>query len=100
MEQWSILSNVVNDVQYNRHPKNFCNLDIRAVDQKRHKKLSSKEEERQILDLDFGHTPEKFKKKEFLDMYEGIQTEVISNTRFVENSDLSTTYLGRIGTTK
>ena len=28
-------------------------------------------------------------------MYEGIQSEVISTTRFDENSDLSTTYLGR-----
>ena len=29
-------------------------------------------------------------------MYEGIQSGVISTTRFDENSDLSTTYLGRI----
>ena len=33
-------------------------------------------------------------------MYEGIQSEVISTTRFDENSDLSTTYLGRIDTTR
>ena len=39
MEQWSILSNVVNYVQYNRHPKSLHNLDIRAVDQKRYKKI-------------------------------------------------------------
>ena len=31
MEQWSILSNIVNCIQYDRHPKNFQNLDIRAV---------------------------------------------------------------------
>ena len=48
--------------------------------------------------MDFGHTPEKLK-REYLDMYEGIQTEVISTTKLDENSDLSTTYLGRIGTT-
>ena len=35
MEQWSILSNVVNYIQYNRHPKDFYNLDIRTVVQKR-----------------------------------------------------------------
>ena len=40
MEQWSILSNVANYVQYNRQPKNHYNLDIRAVDQKRNKKIS------------------------------------------------------------
>ena len=33
-------------------------------------------------------------------MYEGIQTEVISTTRFDENSDLSTKYLGRITITR
>ena len=98
MEQWSILSNVVNYIQYDRHPKNYCKLDIRAVDQKSHKKICNKEEERQILELDFGNTPEKL--KECLDMYEGIQSEVISTTRFDENSDLSRTYLGRIDTTK
>ena len=27
IEQWSILSNMINYVQYNRHPKDFYNLD-------------------------------------------------------------------------
>ena len=31
MEQWSILSNVVNYIQYNGHPKTFYNLNIKAV---------------------------------------------------------------------
>ena len=30
-----------------------------------------------------------------MDLYERIQSEIISATRFDENSDLSTTYLGR-----
>ena len=60
MEQWSILSHVVNYVQYNRHPRNFYDLDIKTVDQKSHTKTcgKSKEEERQILALDFCNTPE------------------------------------------
>ena len=33
-------------------------------------------------------------------MYEGIQSEVISTSRFDENSDLSTTYLGRMDITR
>ena len=33
-------------------------------------------------------------------MYEGIQSEVISTIRFDENSNLSTTYLGRIDITR
>ena len=37
MEQWSMLSNVVNYVQYDRHPKNFHNLKIRAVSKEKYK---------------------------------------------------------------
>ena len=33
-------------------------------------------------------------------MYEGIQSELISTPRFDENSDLSTTYLGKIDITR
>ena len=47
------------------------------------------------MELDFGDTPEKLK-GEYLDVYEGIQSEIFSTTRFDENSDLSTTYLGRV----
>ena len=63
MEQWSILSNVVNYVQYDRHPKNFYDLDVKTIDHKSHKKIDGKfkEENRQILELDFGNTPEKLR---------------------------------------
>ena len=33
-------------------------------------------------------------------MYEGVQSEILSTTRFDENSDLSTTYLGKVDTTR
>ena len=33
-------------------------------------------------------------------MYEGVKSEVLSNNKFDENSDLSTTYLGRIDMTR
>ena len=46
-------------------------------------------------ELDFGTMSLKFH-EEYMDMYEGIQSEIVSATRFDENSDLSTTYLGRI----
>ena len=58
-------------------------MDIKTIDQKSHKKIHSKEEERQILELDFGDIPEKLRGK-YLDMYDGIQSEVISTTRFDE----------------
>ena len=31
-----------------------------------------------------------------MDIYEGIHSEIVSSNRFDENSDLSTTYLGRV----
>ena len=46
-------------------------------------------------ELDFGHTSSKLK-EEYLDEYEGIQSEILSTMRFDENSDLSTTYLGKV----
>ena len=33
-------------------------------------------------------------------MYKGIQSEIFSTTRFDENSDLSTTYLGKVDKSK
>ena len=31
MEKWSILSNILNNIQNDKHPKNFHNLGISAV---------------------------------------------------------------------
>ena len=42
-----------------------------------------------MLELDFGDTPGKLK-EEYVDVYKGIQSEILSTTRFDENSDLST----------
>ena len=65
MEQWSILSNIVNYMQYDRCPKNFHNINIRAVSKERYKRKSSieKGEERHMLELDFGDTLEKLKEE-------------------------------------
>ena len=51
-------------------------------------------EDRDILELDFGPTPHILKEK-YLDIYEGIQSEIVNTTRFDKNSELSTTYLGK-----
>ena len=59
-EQWSILSNIFNYIQYNKHPKNFHNLNIRAVNKEKYKRKSDIEKEvRQMLQLDFGDMPGK-----------------------------------------
>ena len=57
------------------------------------------EKERQMSELDFGVMSEKLK-EEYLDICDGIQSKILSTTRFDENSDLSTTYFGRVDTTR
>ena len=89
MEQWLILSNVVNYIQYDIHPKNFNNLNIKAVNERNHKRRPNTKEE-----MNFGRHAREIK-EDYLDIYDGIQSEILSTTRFDENSDLSTTYLGR-----
>ena len=76
MEQWSILSNIVNYIQYNRHPQNFHNLHIKAMNKEINKRTSCTEEESHISEVDFGDTPEKLK-EEYLDIYDRIQSEIL-----------------------
>ena len=58
-----------------------------------------KEEGWQVIELDFGNTPNKLK-GEYWDMYNGVQWEALHATNFDENLDLSITYLGRIDMTR
>ena len=46
--------------------------------------------------MDFGANSQ-YLQAEYLDVYEGIQSDIVSSGRFDENSDISTTYLGKIG---
>ena len=100
MEQWSILSNVINYIQYDKHPKNYHSLNISTVNKETGRRNSYiKEEEGDMLELDFGDMPGKLK-EEYLDVYEGIQSEILSTTRFDENPDFTTTYLGKVDKSK
>ena len=65
MEQWSILSSIINYVQSDRYPKNFYNLNIRVINKGIYKRKSNTEEERQMLD--FWDMPEKLR-GEYLDI--------------------------------
>ena len=69
--------------------KIYHNLSVSAVNRCR-KTPYIKEEERDMLELDFGHMTDQLK-EEYLDVYEGTQSEILNTTRFDENSDLSTT---------
>ena len=53
-------------------------------------------EEKEYREVDFGTTLQNLL-EEYLDVYEGIQSDIVSSSIFNENSDISMTYLGRIG---
>ena len=95
MEQWFILSNFLNYIQYDRHPKTYHRLSINAVNKH---KINTKEKG-YIVEPDFSVMLVVLK-GEYLDVYDRIQLEVVSTTRFDENLDISTTYLGRSDRTK
>ena len=91
MEQWSILSNVLNYVQHNRFNSMNHTLDVKAMN--RYK--SKPDADREFEELNFGTTPQKLQ-EEYMDIYDGIHLDIVSSSRFNENSDISTTYLGKI----
>ena len=92
MEQWSILSNILNYVQHNRFHTMNNTLDIKALYKYKYK---SKTDDREFKELDFGTMLQKLQ-EECVDIYEGIHSEIMISNRFDENSDLSTTYLGKV----
>ena len=92
MEKWSILSNILNYIQHDRHHTVNHTLNIRAMN--KYRSNQETKEEKEFLELDFGSMPHKLH-EEYLDVYECIQSEIVNTTRFDENSDFSMTYLGR-----
>ena len=66
-------------------------LDVKAMN--RYK--SKPDVNREFKELDFGTTPQKLQ-EEYMDIYDGIHSDIVSSSRFNENSDISRTYLGKI----
>ena len=91
MEQWSILSNLLNYVQHSKFNSMSHSLNIKPVNRYKMKP----NEEKEFREVDFGTTLQNLQ-DEYLDVYEGIQSDIVSSSRFDENSDISMTYLGRI----
>ena len=96
IEQWSILSdNIVYVKSENRDIMN--GIDIKPIDYQEHKRMYRKmnKEGGERIDMDFGESPEVMTSR-YMDIYDKVYTEVVTRSRFDENVDLSTTYLGRI----
>ena len=101
MENWSILRSNVRYVQHDEKSKTPHKLDINTSDYCQHKELyhKLKGEKSHMLDVDFGDNPETMRSS-YLDMYEGVHADMVYTSRFDENSDLSTTYLGQTKMTR
>ena len=97
MEQWSILSNILNYIQHDRNHTISHTLNIKVVN--KYKNKPEEKEEKEPVELDFGSMPLKLH-KEYLDVDEGMQSGIVNTTRFNENSDLSMTYLGKSDRTR
>ena len=52
--------------------------------------------EKEFREVDFG-TNLQYLHTKYLDVYEGIQSDIVSSSRFDEHSDISMTYLGKTG---
>ena len=92
MEQWSILSNLLNYVQHSKFNSMSHSLNIKPVNRYNVKP----NEEGVFREVDFGTNTQNLQ-DEYLDVYKGIQSDIVSSSRFDENSDISMTYLGRMG---
>ena len=92
MEQWSILSNLLNYVQHSKFNSMSHSLSIKPVNIYKVKP----NEEKKFREVDFGTNLQNLQ-DEYLDVYEGIQSDIVSSSKFDENSDISMTYLGWIG---
>ena len=84
MEQWSILSNVINYVQYSKNSKDFHTMTVRPVNNKKLNMVSTDKNKDDIslrvdlVDILNGS------KEEYLDRYEGVISEILNTTRFEE----------------
>ena len=97
MINWLIFSDKIRYVDSNT--SETPRLTIRPLEEKKHRRLFSilEMQENQIPEMVFE---ENKVKEAYFDRYEGIQSEISQVTKFDESTDLSTTYLGRIGQTR
>ena len=99
MKNWSIFSD---NIRYIQHDQMMTqNLDLDTLDYRNHKDLyfQLKDKEGETLDIDFGLYPDVTKAR-YLDIYEDIYAEMVYASKFDENSDLSTMYLGQVDMTR
>ena len=86
------MEHLLNYVQHSKFNSMNPSLSVKPVNRYKTKP----NEEREFKEVDLGTVLQSLQ-DEYLDVYEGIQSDIVSSSRFDENSDISTTYLGRTG---
>ena len=87
-------------MQYNKNPNDSHSMIIKPVNTNNiHKGIRGKNKNESSLRVSLADSLGR-SKEEYLDKYEEVRPEIWNSTRFDENSDLSTTYLGKINTTQ
>ena len=99
MKNWSIFSDNVRYVQHDQMTTQNLNFDTLDYRNNKDLYLQLTEEKREALDIDFGLYPDVTKAR-YLDVYEDIYAEMVYSSKFDENSDLSTMYLGKADMTR
>ena len=83
MEQWLILSNVINYVQHSTSPLNFHFMTIKPA--KPNKTVKIKDKSKTLPKVNLIESSGR-SRGEYLDRYEGVKTEIVDTTRFDKNS--------------
>ena len=82
-------------VQYNKNPKILHSMITKPVNTNRiNKEIKGKSKNQSLLRVNLADVSDR-SKEEYLDIYEGIKSEILNTNRFDNNSDLSTIYLGK-----
>ena len=85
MEQWSILSNSLNYVQHSKFNSMDHSLNIHPVNRYKVKPNDSLFSSGKVFrEVDFSTNLPKLQ-TEYLDMYEGIQSDIVSSSKFDKN---------------
>ena len=97
MEQWLILSNILNCIQHSNNPRNYHFTILKPA--KFNKIVKDKDKNEFLLKVNLVEGTGR-SKEVYLDRYEGVKPEIVDTTKFDENSDLSMTYFGRVDMTQ
>ena len=84
IKQWSILSNVINYIQYSKNPKSFHTMSIKPINKSKiNAGRKGEEKDKFTSEVSPVDTPDRLT-EEYLDRYEGVKSEILNTTRLTK----------------